>query len=504
MLYLVKTPVHYIIKINFFLFAAGMLMLSARAQSVKAIEYFFDKDPGIGNGTRIDLSPAAMIDTNLVFDMSALSFGLHQLFIRSQDTSSKWGLYHIYPVIKGVGTTPGVLQKLEYYFDKDPGFGNGFAVNLSPASSADMSIMLDLSNTTEGLHQVFFRAMDNTGKWSLYHTYTVIKGPGYSDPLTVNKMEYFFDTDPGVGKATPLGAGQHFMVDTSFLLSVPRVKKDSINLFVRAMDNRGLWGLYHDTMIAISCNLYPLKSYIDFSAIACGNTIISFVDTSTAMQWKWNFGNGDSASGQQPVYSFTKPGNYNVSHYTIDEYGCISDTVNRTITVQPPVTVDAGPDQEINLGDDITLHPLIEGNDSAYLWTPNLYSNSNTIRNPTITPLNDITYYLTVTSKGGCTASDSILIKVNKTPQLIYIPNAFSPNGDGINDTWIIKYLNTYPSCHVQVFNRYGQVVFESNGYANPWNGRYRNQPLPLGTYYYLITPGKGKKPLSGSISIVY
>ena len=485
--------------------ATGIYAPRSGAQGLKAVEYFFDADPGIGNGTRINFpAPVTDIDTVLDIDMSALSLGLHRLFVRSLDTNSHWGLYHIYPVINAQSNQPTVLQKMEYYFDKDPGQGNGIGINLPAAASIDTTVNIDLTSITAGLHQVFFRAMDNAGKWSLYKTYPVIKGPGYGLPLTVNQMEYFIDIDPGVGKASPVAAGQHFLIDTSLLLAIPKTKKDSVTVFVRAMDNRGLWGLYHDTTVGVNCNLYPLKASLAFTPLACGNTLISFQDTTVTSQWIWGFASGDSATGQQVTHPFKQPGSFNISHYIIDEDGCISDTVHQLIIVQPPVVVDAGPDKEINLGDAVTITPVIKGSDSSYLWTPNLYLDNNSIKNPTATATNDITYTIVVTGKGGCTASDSVTVKVNKTPQLVKIPNAFSPNGDGINDTWIIKYLDTYADSRVQVYNRYGQLIFESIGYQRPWDGKYNNKPLPFGTYYYMITTGKGKKMLTGSVSIIY
>lgn len=83
------------------------------------------------------------------------------------------------------------------------------------------------------------------------------------------------------------------------------------------------------------------------------------------------------------------------------------------------------------------------------------------------------------------------------------IPNVFSPNGDGINDTWRIKYLDNFPNAMVDVYNRYGQLVFHSIGYSKNWDGKSNGKDLPVGTYYYLIVAGPNTKPLSGSISIL-
>jgi gliding motility-associated-like protein len=83
------------------------------------------------------------------------------------------------------------------------------------------------------------------------------------------------------------------------------------------------------------------------------------------------------------------------------------------------------------------------------------------------------------------------------------VPNAFSPNADGINDYWRIMYLESYPGAVVEVFNRYGQSVFSSTGYSVDWDGTYQSKALPIGTYYYIINPKNGRKIISGSVTII-
>ncbi len=83
------------------------------------------------------------------------------------------------------------------------------------------------------------------------------------------------------------------------------------------------------------------------------------------------------------------------------------------------------------------------------------------------------------------------------------IPNAFSPNGDNINDKWIIRGLKDYDNCTVEIFNRYGREVFRSTGYQHPWDGNYNGTQMPVGTYYYLIDLRNGEKPLSGPLTLL-
>jgi gliding motility-associated-like protein len=93
--------------------------------------------------------------------------------------------------------------------------------------------------------------------------------------------------------------------------------------------------------------------------------------------------------------------------------------------------------------------------------------------------------------------------RVSKAARALSIPNVFSPNGDNINDRWVINGLTEFPSCVVEVYNRYGQRVFRSVGYQQPWDGTIAGKPLPVGTFYYVIDIRNGDEPMSGHITIL-
>jgi gliding motility-associated-like protein len=111
------------------------------------------------------------------------------------------------------------------------------------------------------------------------------------------------------------------------------------------------------------------------------------------------------------------------------------------------------------------------------------------------------TYYIKALNTEGCSLTLPVKVVVNE-PDIIP-PNAISPNGDGINDTWEIPLLRRYRYCNVEIFNRYGQLLFSTIGYSKPWDGKVGGKILPNGTYYYIINRGPGFQPLSGNISIV-
>jgi gliding motility-associated-like protein len=161
-------------------------------------------------------------------------------------------------------------------------------------------------------------------------------------------------------------------------------------------------------------------------------------------------------------------------------------SVQRTLLVNvfAGAIANAGPDATIIAGDTYQLQAT--GSAGTYLWTPSSGLSSTTILAPVANPTTTTTYTLRVTTGPGCFATDDVTITV--VPYCVKPMDAFTPNGDGINDRWLITNGNCLISATAQVFNRYGAKVFESNDYKNTWDGTYKGKPLPDGTYYYVIS----------------
>jgi gliding motility-associated-like protein len=209
-------------------------------------------------------------------------------------------------------------------------------------------------------------------------------------------------------------------------------------------------------------------------------------------------GAGISASG---VFNPTLAGQgtHTLTYTFTAQNGCESSATSQ-ITVAAAPVVNAGRDTVILGGGQSKLNPIVSGTNLTYKWTPSIGLDHDDIANPIATPSSDITYILTVTSDKGCSASDAVFVKVLQAPE---IPNTFTPNNDGINDTWTIKYLNSYPGCTVFIYNRYGVKVYSSVGYPEAWDGKMNGNDLPVGTYYYIVDPKNGRKMFSGSVSII-
>ncbi|HCY89939.1 MAG TPA: hypothetical protein DHV17_06745 [Chitinophagaceae bacterium] len=238
----------------------------------------------------------------------------------------------------------------------------------------------------------------------------------------------------------------------------------------------------------------------------CFGNAHSFTDRSTAPNSsistrQWTFGDGTTSTDINPTKTYAQPGTYVVELVVTNPETCISDPFRDTMTVFVQPVVDAGPSFVVPQGTSIRFNPTV--NDSttvSFVWSPATGLSDPTALRPTLRAEQDETYTLTATGNGNCTASDVLTVKILRP---LKIPNVFSPNGDGINDTWQIDNLTDYTGAVVEVFNRYGQLVFTSTGYGTPWDGTTKGKPLPVATYYYVIQLKNGFKPLSGSVTII-
>ncbi len=217
-------------------------------------------------------------------------------------------------------------------------------------------------------------------------------------------------------------------------------------------------------------------------------------------QWNWNFGDGATAISAQPVHTYPTTGEFDVTLWIVNSFGCVSDTATHSFHVYPYPVANAGPDLLILEGLSAPLQATASGQQLQYLWVPGTYLDNVNLLNPVCSPVNDITYTFLVTGEGGCTSTDQVEVKVLKMP---LIPNTFSPNKDGVNDKWDIEYLKDYPFARVQIFTRTGQLVFESKGYTKSWDGTYKGKDLPVDTYYFIIEPESGRTPVTGYVTII-
>ncbi|QQL50607.1 gliding motility-associated C-terminal domain-containing protein [Mucilaginibacter ginkgonis] len=210
-------------------------------------------------------------------------------------------------------------------------------------------------------------------------------------------------------------------------------------------------------------------------------------------------GDGISAGGIFSPYK-AGPGKHTINYvFTTNTSECTySQTFDIVVNATPVLTMPA--DFKLLEGDTTTLKPTAVGDSLTYQWTPSAGLDHDNVLSPLASPTNDTRYTLTATSAKGCSVSASVFITVLKVPK---VSNTFTPNGDGVNDTWHIDQLDRYVNSTVEVFSRNGEKVFSSLGYSVPWDGKYNGQDLPAGVYYYIINPKSGRKTMSGWVTVV-
>ncbi len=249
--------------------------------------------------------------------------------------------------------------------------------------------------------------------------------------------------------------------------------------------------------VTVAVNPLPVAKAVASSNTVCqGETVTLTASGGSTYLWTPSKGLSDATSAS-PTFTASSTVTYLVT--VTNSSGC-ADTASVTVTVNKKPVANAGADKAIVQGQSITLDGSARGGDISYYWTPTDYLSSSEVLQPVARPPSDMTYVLHVLSNIGCgEATDTVFVRVYKN---VTIPNTFTPNGDGVNDTWNIGALDSYPTSITQVFDRYGAQVFKSVGYPKAWDGTYNNKELPNGTYYYVIDLMNGTK-LSGWVLIL-
>lgn len=266
------------------------------------------------------------------------------------------------------------------------------------------------------------------------------------------------------------------------------------------------YGCRHDTSKVLDAFFdKPMAAFAVSPDTLCQGTDNVFTDMSgpagTIGSWAWTFGDNSTSTNPNPGKRYTRPGNYNVQLVVTSTAGCVSDPFSKTVVVYLQPVIDAGPSFVVAQG--TILQFKATANDSSTLqfqWEPAAdFTNASVLR-PRLIAMKDQVYTLTATGQGNCTATDQLTVKIQKP---IKVPNAFTPNNDGINDTWVLGNLSDYADATVEIYNRYGQVVHRANAQTRPWDGTYKGSPLPVATYYYIIDLRNNTAPIKGSVTII-
>ncbi|MBL0358186.1 MAG: gliding motility-associated C-terminal domain-containing protein [Chitinophagaceae bacterium] len=213
-------------------------------------------------------------------------------------------------------------------------------------------------------------------------------------------------------------------------------------------------------------------------------------------------GTGVSGSSFSPAAAGV--GTFTVG-YSIASNACTVPASLQIIVNPVPTGFSAGSNVESVFGHVATLTGAGPAT-NTYLWTPATVANpTNLVTNSTAAAIGSYTYTLTATNNFGCTATDDVLLTIS--PICIDPPNVFTPNGDGFYDKWVVINGSCTKEVKVDVYNRWGGLVYSNNQYGNNWDGTSKGKTLPDGTYYYIIKANLinngGQVFLRGNVTIM-
>ena len=254
----------------------------------------------------------------------------------------------------------------------------------------------------------------------------------------------------------------------------------------------------------------PMTVQLPASLSVCSGSPLQ-LQASGAVSYKW-IGTATGLSNTAIPNPVARPAAS--MQYTVvgtDAYQCFTDTATVQVTVQPLPTVSVGPDIELLTGAPHRFAPVTSSDVVAYNWTPNNYLSCNNCASPEAKPMQPIEYTLTVTNAAGCKASDAVAVQLLCSESRVHIPDAFSPNNDGKNDLFTIKGQGIRNVAYLRIYNRWGELLFERSNFEvgdlnGAWNGKYKGQLVPSGSYVYFAEMSCNEQTFTrkGTVTVVY
>jgi gliding motility-associated-like protein len=321
----------------------------------------------------------------------------------------------------------------------------------------------------------------------------------------------------------PLPAGLELDPSTGVITGTPTVASPSTDYTIIGHNYFGESSFVMN--ITVTETIEPVVQISPAIADVCENSLLTFRTTvenaGSAPTYQWKV-NGINTGDDSPEFSrndFQNGDKITCVVINNDNDPPINSIPSNEaiVTIRPLVTLDVSihPDQTglMCAGTRISFTALSYSNSLTspiYEWSVNGQSTGVTGINFSSATLKDgdqVTCM--VTAPANCVAEPSAIsntLTINFLSEIlcgVRPPNAFSPNGDGTNDAWIIPTLLSYPDCTIHIFNRNGEPVFRSKGYAKPWDGSHKGKPLPAGTYYYVIGLTSDLRKLSGAVTIL-
>ena len=214
-----------------------------------------------------------------------------------------------------------------------------------------------------------------------------------------------------------------------------------------------------------------------------------------------------TATGGTQPYAYAWTGGFTGYQATNLNAGTYIVTITDNNNCQTVDTAVIASPSAIAVSEVMTSPSCIDNNDGSIAVTatggqsPYIYLWNNRDTDSLAEELTAGTYYLTLTDNNGCETIKTYELP-DGTETCLKIPDIFTPNGDGTNDTWIIEGIDLYPDATVEIYNRWGDLIFKSTGYTEPWDGTWHGKELPISSFIYIINLNNGADPIQGIVTI--
>ncbi len=248
--------------------------------------------------------------------------------------------------------------------------------------------------------------------------------------------------------------------------------------------------------------------------VVCINDVLplqaSLIVPDTAISWKWNLGSNGQSTNQNVSVKYSQSGNYTVSLEATNKLGCKADT-SKNIFVPPTPVVTVSGNVTLPVGTGVTLPVTYSPNVVGYTWTPANGLSCTDCPTPVANPKSTTQYTVRAEDIYGCSATQNVTVTVVCNEKNYFVPNTFSPNNDGKNDVFMPRGSSIARVNRMQVFNRWGEIVFEkrnfmTNDASAGWNGTYKGKPANADVYIYVIEfvcENSAVVPFRGNVTLI-
>jgi gliding motility-associated-like protein len=226
---------------------------------------------------------------------------------------------------------------------------------------------------------------------------------------------------------------------------------------------------------------FEFSSECDLGTVSFNN-LSTLEPDSTGVRYLWTFGDGNTSDQKHPVHTYG-PGTYQVRLDVLTTTACLNKSMTKTLNLEV-MNVVATADQEIDAGQTVQLN--VAGGGSSFTWSPPAGLTSTNIANPVAKPVMTTTYKVVVRNDAGCSDSDYVVIKVRPIPG-IYMPTAFTPNNDGLNDVIRPIVSKEFSLQGFSIFNRWGERVFFTTLRDVGWDARIKGAIQDAGVFVWHI-----------------